>query len=82
MVHMLTDRDRAILAFEETHRRDGGAKDVAILEQFNLSRARYYQVLNGLLDSPDAVAEFPMLVRSLLEVRTQRLRERATRTLD
>ncbi len=37
--------------------------------QFGLSAARYYQVLNSLLDSPDALAYDPMLVKRLQRMR-------------
>lgn len=77
----LTSRDRDLLNFEERNRGDSGTKTVAIRDTFGLTRARYYQILNGLLDEPDAVAEFPMLVRALRDARERRVAERVRRTL-
>ncbi len=61
----LSDRDLAFLAFEGEWRRHAGAKEEAIRAEFGLTPARYYQVLGRLLDSPEALAHDPMLVRRL-----------------
>ena len=73
------ERDRAILAFERDWWRHAGAKEEAIRSQFGLSAARYYQLLNILIDSPDAVRHDPMLVRRLQRARDARTRARASR---
>lgn len=62
---MLTDLEREMLAFEGRAWRPGGAKEVAVAETFGLSMTRYVQVLNGLLGSPAALAEAPVLVHRL-----------------
>lgn len=61
----ISDRDRAFLVFEGEWRRHGGAKEEAIRAEFDLSPARYYQLLGRLLDDPAALASDPMLVRRL-----------------
>jgi hypothetical protein len=75
----LSERDLAILAFEREWWRHAGAKEEAIRAQFGLSAARYYQLLNILIDSPDAVRHDPMLVRRLQRGRDARTRARASR---
>src|SRR5436305_1120276 len=52
----LSDRDRAILAFERQWWKYAGAKEQAIRDLFDMSATRYYQVLNALLDRPEALA--------------------------
>ena len=71
----LTDRDRAILDFEGEWRRHAGAKEEAIRADLGLSPARYYQLLGRLIDTADAQAHDPMLVKRL-----RRLRDAARRT--
>ncbi|MGN7968957.1 DUF3263 domain-containing protein [uncultured Microbacterium sp.] len=61
----LSDRELAFLAFEGEWRRHAGAKEEAIRAEFGLTPARYYQVLGRLIDTPDALAHDPMLVRRL-----------------
>ncbi len=68
----LSDRDRAILAFEKQWWRFAGAKQQAIEERFSLSPTRYYQVLNRLLDDPEALAAEPVVVRRLQRQRQSR----------
>lgn len=72
----LTDRDRAILDFERSWWSEPGPKDTAILERFELSATRYYQVLSELLDDPDALDHDQLLVRRLRRIRDRRRRER------
>ncbi|KQR23443.1 MULTISPECIES: DUF3263 domain-containing protein [Microbacterium] len=61
----LSDSELAFLAFEGEWRRHAGAKEEAIRAEFGLTPARYYQVLGRLIDTPDALAHDPMLVRRL-----------------
>ncbi len=68
----LSPRDRNILDFERDWKRHGGAKEEAVRSEFELSAARYYQVLNALLDSPAALAYDPMLVKRLQRMRETR----------
>ncbi|MET0297454.1 MAG: DUF3263 domain-containing protein [Microbacterium sp.] len=68
----LTDRDLAILAFEAEWRRHAGAKEEAIRAELGLSPARYYQLLGRLIDTAEAQAVDPMLVKRLRRVREAR----------
>ena len=45
------------------------AKQRAIRERFGFSPARYHQLLNRIVDTPEALAYDPMLVRRLRRVR-------------
>ena len=73
----LTDRDRAILDFERSWWTESGPKEVAIRERFELSGARYYQILNELLESHEAYAYDPLVVRRLRRLRDRRRRARS-----
>jgi hypothetical protein len=75
----LTDRDLAILAFEAEWRRHAGAKEEAIRADLGLSPARYYQLLGRLIDTADAQAHDPMLVKRLRRLRDARARARNDR---
>jgi hypothetical protein len=77
----LTDRDRGILDFERQWWKYAGAKEQAIREHFDMSATRYYQVLNALIDRPDALAHDPMLVKRLRRMRAARQRARSARRL-
>ena len=72
----LTDRDRAILDFERSWWTLPGPKETAIRDQFELSPTRYYQVLNELIDSSDALDYDPLVVRRLRRMRDRRRRAR------
>ena len=52
----LSRREREILSFERQWWKYAGAKEEAIKELFGLSATRYYQVLNALVDRPEALA--------------------------
>ncbi len=77
----LDDRDVAILAFERQWWRYAGAKEQAIRDLFGMSATRYYQVLNTLIDRPEALAADPMLVKRLRRLRTTRQRARTASRL-
>ena len=76
----LPERERRILDFERQWWRHAGAKEEAIRSQFSLPAARYYQLLNALIDMPEAVRHDPMLVRRLQRARDARTSARAART--
>ncbi|HWB67388.1 MAG TPA: DUF3263 domain-containing protein [Mycobacteriales bacterium] len=80
-VRELSERDREILAFERQWWKYAGAKEQAIRELFDMSATRYYQVLNALLDRPEALAADPMLVKRLRRMRAARQRARSARRL-
>ena len=77
----LSQRDQEILAFERQWWKYAGAKEQAIRELFDMSPTRYYQVLNALLDKPEAMAADPLLIKRLRRLRTSRQRTRAARRL-
>lgn len=72
----LTEREQHILAFERHWWRHAGAKEQAIRDTFGLSATRYYQLLNGLLDNPAALAAEPLLIGRLRRLRSSRARNR------
>lgn len=74
----LTDTDRAILDFERAWWKYPGAKETAIIEQFDMTATRYYQVLNALIDHPAALEHDPLLVRRLQRLRDARRAQRTT----
>ena len=76
LVPAFSDRDRAILDFERSWWAEPGPKDVAIRVQFDLSAARYRELLNTLIESDDALAYDPLLVRRLRRQRERRRRAR------
>lgn len=73
----LTERDRAILDFERSWWAEGGVKEAAIRERFDLSASRYYELLGEIMDDPEAMAHDPLLVRRLRRLRDARRRARA-----
>jgi hypothetical protein len=72
----LTEREVQILAFESKWWKHAGAKEQAIRDAFDLSATRYYQILNGLLDNPAALAHDPVVVGRLRRLRSTRARTR------
>ncbi len=77
----LSDRDAEILAFERQWWKFAGAKEQAVREKFQMSATRYYQVLNALIDKPEALAVDPLLVKRLRRLRESRQRARSARRL-
>ena len=77
----LSERDQHMLALERQWWKYAGAKEHAIREQFDMSATRYYQLLNALLDRPEALAYDPMLVKRLRRLRSARARARSARRL-
>ena len=77
----LTARELEMLAFERRWWKYAGSKEQAIRELFDMSATRYYQVLNALIDRPEALATDPMLVKRLRRLRSARQRARSARRL-
>src|SRR5690606_9987319 len=77
----LSPRDLEILAFERQWWKYAGAKEQAIRDLFDMSATRYYQVLNTLIDTPEALVADPMLVKRLRRLRSSRQRTRTARRL-
>lgn len=77
----LTERELKMLALERGWWKYAGAKEQAIRDLFDLSATHYYQILNALIDTEDALAHDPMLVKRLRRLRTSRQRARTARRL-
>ena len=77
----LSERDQKMLALERQWWKYAGAKEQAIRELFDMSATQYYQVLNALIDTEDALVHDPMLVKRLRRLRTSRQRARTARRL-
>lgn len=77
----LGEREREILEFERQWWSYPGAKEQGIREKFDISAARYYQQLNHLIDTPEALAADPLLVKRLRRQREARQRSRSARRL-
>lgn len=77
----LSELEIKMLEFERTWWRHAGAKESSIKELFNLTPPVYYQMLNNLIDRPEAVMAEPLLVKRLLRVRQQRSTARSSSKL-
>ena len=77
----LSARDAEILTFERQWWKFAGAKEQAIRDKFAMSATRYYQVLNALIDQPEALAHDPLLVKRLRRLRASRQRQRSAKRL-
>jgi len=75
----LTERDKAILDFERSWWTAGGPKEALIVERFELSATRYYELLGGLIDSSAAERHDPLVVHRLRRERLRRRRDQADR---
>jgi hypothetical protein len=76
----ISARDAQILDFEREWWRHAGAKEEAIRQTFGLSAARYYQLLNVVIGTPEALRYDPMLVGRLVRARDARTAARASRS--
>jgi hypothetical protein len=76
----LSERDMRVLAFERSTWRSAGAKEQAIAETLDMSSTRYYQLLNELIDSPEALKFDPVLIKRLRAQRARRQRMRSPQT--
>lgn len=77
----LSERDAAILDFEESWFTADVPKEQAIMERFSMSSTRYYQHLNSLIDQHEALLYKPLLVKRLRRLRSQRQADRSARRL-
>jgi len=78
----LGDQAQRILAFENMWTKHSGRKSDHILREFGISRARYFQLLNAILDDPAALEHDPVVVHRLRKVRDQRAASRASRLFE
>jgi hypothetical protein len=76
----LSRQAREILAMEAQWWRSPGAKAEAIIVQLGLTPTRYAQLLNRLLDDPEALAADPVTVNRLRRLREKRLNGRSQKT--
>lgn len=70
----LSDDGLAILAFEREWWRLPGAKEAAVKQRFGLTSTQYHQQLNKIIDTPEALAADPILVKRLQRLRSGRRR--------
>lgn len=75
----LSERDIAILEFENRWWQHAGQKEEAIRDAFQLSPTRYYQLLGSVIDTPAALRHDPMLVKRLHRLRDARQATRRAR---
>ncbi|MDR2986213.1 MAG: DUF3263 domain-containing protein [Nocardiopsaceae bacterium] len=78
-MQQLTELEMRILAFERSWWQSPGAKEREILDAFGISPTRYYQLLNELIDRPEAAEFDPGLVARLRRRRAERNRLRSWR---
>ncbi len=76
----LSDRDRALLDFESRWNGHSAAKEEAIRRELTLTPARFYQLLERVIDQPDAAEYDAMLVHRLRRLREARARTGALRS--
>jgi hypothetical protein len=76
---MLSELDMRILAFERRGWRSPTLKEQAISDVLSLTATRYYQLLNALIDRPEALEFDPVLVKRLQAQRARRQRVRSPR---
>ena len=72
----LSDRDREILAFEESWWITPGSKGEGIRVRLGMSPTQYYRHLGELVESAEAMEHAPLLIRRLRLRRMQRRRDR------
>jgi hypothetical protein len=77
--HPLSERERAVLTFEKQQWKYSGAKEQAIRDRFEMSATRYYQLLNALLDRPEAQEFEPALIKRLRRLRAGKQQARSGR---
>lgn len=75
----LSDDEKAILDFEAGQWVKLGAKEADIWATFGFSAARYWQIVNALIDRPAAMEYAPLLCSRLRRLRDARVAARAAR---
>jgi hypothetical protein len=76
----LSEQETGVLAFEQRWWRSPGAKEQEILDTLGMTATRYYQLLNELIDRPEALVFDPALVARLRRQRAKRHRLRSARS--
>ena len=72
----LSKFEQALLDFERTWWSEDQPKEAAIADQFRLTTAEYYEQLQALIESDQALSHDPLVVRRLRRMRDRRRRER------
>jgi hypothetical protein len=75
----LSDLEASLLEFAGKTWRSKGLQEQAIRDLFDISATRYHQLINGLLERPEALAHAPVTVRRLQRLRDQRTAARSGR---
>ena len=70
-----SELDLRLLDFEREWWRHAGSKESVVKENFGISLSEYYERLNHLIDSDEALAAQPLLVKRLRRLRAQRVGE-------
>lgn len=78
----LTERDQAIIEFEQSWWSEDASKESIIRERFELSTTRYYELLGELIDSDEAYAYDPLVIRRLRRLRDRRRKARFERQIE
>lgn len=81
MTAELKDLERELLDFERQRWRYLGAKETAVRERFGLSLTRHSQMVNELIDRPEALEYDAQLVNRLRRLRDARRGQRSARRL-
>lgn len=68
------EREQQILEFEKLEWKYRGAKEAEIRQRFGLSATHYYQLLNAVIGTEEAIRSAPALVGRLRSRRTTRVR--------
>jgi uncharacterized protein DUF3263 len=77
----LSEQQAELLDFEKQWWALPGSKESEIRERFDISPTRYYQLLNALIDTGEALAYDPLLVKRLRRLRASRQKDRTARRL-
>lgn len=67
-----TPLEESVLAIEREFPKYGGPKDDAIRRRLDISPTIYFQVLNALMDRPEAMEHEPQIIGRLHRVREQK----------
>lgn len=76
----LTQGERALLDFAARWWKYPGAQEQAIRDLFDMSGTRYWQLLNDLIDRPEALAYAPTTVHRYRRMRAARQAARSMRS--
>ncbi|MGC5249647.1 DUF3263 domain-containing protein [Gordonia sp. DT219] len=72
----MTDEDRALIDFAANRWNHAGLQADAVQRRFGLSLTRYWQRVNRLLDTEEALAYNPVVVNRLRRIRSTRSDQR------